>query len=111
METWYRGEREENRMKLNRVLIFTLAAGFVCQSARASFSVFSTPGGSTVTDGAVNASVSFTTSTNQVQITLQNLQADPKSVGQNLSALLFTLDTGQHAGSIISSLGVERAVN
>jgi len=98
-------------MKFNRVLVFALAAGFLCQSARASFSVFTTPGGSTVTDGAVNASVSFTTLANEIQITLQNLQADPKSVGQNLSALIFTLDTGQHAGSILSSLGMERAVN
>src|SRR4051812_8177104 len=99
-------------MKWNRAVVFVLALPLcVCHSARATFSVFNTSAGSTVTDGTVNASVSFTTSSDQIHISLQNLQADPRSVGQNLSALLFTIDTGQHAGSIISSSGLERTVS
>ena len=93
------------------VLGALVASLMVCARADATFTLFNTPAGSTVADGAVNASVSFTTSTNEVQITLQNLGTDPRSVGQNLSALVFTLDSGQHAGSIISSSGLERAVS
>jgi hypothetical protein len=93
------------------VLSALVASLMICARANATFTLFTTPAGSTVTDGAVNASVSFTTLNNEVQITLQNLGTDPKSVGENLSALVFTLDSGQHAGSIISSLGLERTVS
>jgi len=93
------------------VLSALVASLILCARAHATFTFFNTPAGSTVTDGPVNASVSFTTLTNEVQITLQNLGTDPRSVGQNLSALTFTLDSGQHTGSIISSLGLERVVS
>jgi hypothetical protein len=99
------------RMKLTSVSIVALAVGLMLgRPAKATFTLFSTPAGSTVTDGAVNASVSFTTLANEVKITLQNLEADPRSVGQNLSALFFTVDTGQHSGSVLSSSGLERTV-
>ena len=98
-------------MTATRVAIFALAFGlFACPSAKATFSVFNTSG-SSVSGNAVNASVSFTTSANEVQITLQNLQADPRTVAQNLSALIFTIDSGQHTASLITSSGLERTVN
>src|SRR5579859_1726828 len=99
-------------MDCKYVVLGALVASLMfCDRARATFTVFNTPSGASVSGGAVNASVSFTTSSNEIQITLQNLQADPKSVGQNLSALVFTLGSGQQAGSIISSSGLERTVN
>src|SRR5262245_37751676 len=72
-----------------RRLVF-LAVGFLAmaaQSASASVTNFVTPTGSTVGGNPVNASATFTTSADTVTVVLTNLQADPKSVVQNLSDL------------------------
>jgi hypothetical protein len=92
------------------VLFLTTSA--VASTASATSVSFVTP--TTATDSAkepVNAKVTFTTSANTVTIVLQNLQLNEKSVGQNLSSLLFTIDGGQKTGTVSSSAGVERTVN
>ena len=72
---------------------------------------YQTPVGATGGGQPVAARATFTTSANQVSILLENLQVDPTSVVQCISGLQFTLSTGQNAGSLLSSLGLERRVN
>ncbi|MCG3180993.1 MAG: hypothetical protein BIFFINMI_03360 [Phycisphaerae bacterium] len=72
--------------------------------------IVTTPSGATVADGPVNARVTFTFTTDHVTVFLENLQADPTSVGQNLSSLLFTIDSGQTSGTLVSGNGVARSV-
>lgn len=56
--------------------------------------------GAAVTDGPVNAEAVFTTGSGFISITLSNLMADPRSAGQLLSGLTFTLSEGQSTGSL-----------
>ena len=78
--------------------------------AEASTSTYVIPGGTTVGGQPVSATATFVTSTNDLQITLTNLQNNPTSVIQNLSDLAFTLSTGQTVGSLLSSSALERTV-
>ncbi len=59
-----------------------------------------TPSGSTVPDGSVAATATFTVGAGFVTVTLANNLADPRSAGQLLSGLAFTLNTGQTAGTL-----------
>jgi hypothetical protein len=79
--------------------------------ASAAVIPFTPAPGSTVGGQPVSARVSFTTAANQVDVFLENLQADPTSAVQCLSGLKFTLSTGQTAGTITTSSGTERSVN
>jgi hypothetical protein len=80
--------------------------------AQGTVITFVTPTGSTVTDGAVNASATFTTSADTLAITLSDLLANPKSVGQLISDLEFTLsDTSLTSGTLSSSSAQEVTVN
>src|SRR5688500_8137980 len=72
--------------------------------------VVETPPGAVVGGQPVSASATFTTSADQVEVLLESLYADPKSVGQNLSGLRFTLDTVPTGVSLITSSGTERTV-
>jgi hypothetical protein len=70
--------------------------------------------GSTATDSSgdpVSAYATFVTSQNTVSITLGDLLADPKDVGQLISDLSFTLSSGQTAGMLTSSSGQQITVN
>ena len=80
-------------------------------SAEASTSTYVLPGGSTAGGQPVSATATFVTSTDDITITLRNLQANPTSVIQNISDLAFTLSTGQTSGTLFSSSGQERTVN
>jgi len=84
---------------------------WLATSAEASTSTYVIPGGTTVGGQPVSATATFVTSTNDLQITLTNLQNNPTSVIQNLSDLAFTLSTGQTVGSLLSSSALERTVN
>jgi hypothetical protein len=84
---------------------------WLATSAEASTSTYVIPGGATVGGQPVSATATFVTSTNDLQITLTNLQNNPTSVIQNLSDLAFTLSTGQTVGSLLSSSALERTVN
>ena len=84
---------------------------WLAPSAEASTSTYVIPTGTTVGGQPVSATATFVTSTNDLQITLTNLQNNPTSVIQNLSDLAFTLSTGQTVGSLLSSSALERTVN
>ena len=83
---------------------------WLAPSAEASTSTYVIPTGTTVGGQPVSATATFVTSTNDLQITLTNLQNNPTSVIQNLSDLAFTLSTGQTSGSLLSSSALERTV-
>jgi hypothetical protein len=85
--------------------------GLAAPTANASIITYSTPSGSTADGLPASASATFTTSANTITVVLRNLQADPKSVIQNLSELFFTLNTRQNSGSLTSSNATERTVN
>jgi hypothetical protein len=86
-------------------------SGLTVLPARASTVTFVTPTGSTVNDGAVNASASFITGPGSISVTLTDLLADPKSVGQLLSDISFTFTGGLASNaSLTSGTGQEIAV-
>jgi hypothetical protein len=58
-----------------------------------------------------NASAAFVTGNGALGITLKNLISKPASIGQNISGLSFTLSDGTSSGSLVSSSGIELAVN
>jgi hypothetical protein len=95
---------------LTSMFVLVTVVVFVPMAHATSFT-YTTPSGAI--DSAaepVNASVTFDITAGQVIVKLTNLQANPKSVGQNLSDLLFTLSDGINA-TLAESLGIERTVN
>jgi hypothetical protein len=83
-----------------------LACGLTLQ-VNAANETFVTPTGSTVTDGAVDASAMFVTAPGTITITLNDLLANPTSVGQLISDLHFTLSNGVTSGMLASSLATQ----
>jgi hypothetical protein len=79
-------------------------------TAKANTFTFFTPAGSTSGGEAVSASATFTTSADTVDITLQNLIVNQKSISQNISDLFFSVSTGATSGSITTSAGTELTV-
>jgi hypothetical protein len=79
--------------------------------SRAAVITYHTPAGSELDDLPVHAEAEFTTGNGQLTIELRNLQADPRSVIQNVSDLFFKVSTGQTDGTIASSLGVPREID
>jgi hypothetical protein len=67
--------------------------------AHAGSITYVTPAGSTAGGQPVDAEGVFTTSTGTITITLTNLEANPTSVVQNLSDLLFTVGQGTLSSS------------
>ena len=90
------------------------ASLLLCASgARAAMITISTPAGSMTGGQPVSARATFTTGTDSLTIFLENLQADPRSVTQNLSGLQFHLSgfSAQTGGlQLASSSGTERTV-
>ena len=79
--------------------------------ATAATVVFSTPAGSTVTDGAVSASATFITDPGSITVVLADLLANPKSVGQLLSDISFTFTGALASGATLGlNLGQEVTV-
>lgn len=78
--------------------------------ANAGIVSFFTPAGATIGGQTVSAKATFTTSADTVVVLLENLEADPTSVVQNLSGLQFTISTGQNSGSITTSAGLDRTI-
>jgi hypothetical protein len=93
------------------VLASLAASLLLAPAAEASISTYDIAAGTTVGGQPVSATVTFTTSTDDIKISLTNLQNNPTSVIQNLSDLAFTLDTGQTGGSLLTSFALERTVN
>lgn len=57
-----------------------------------------------------NAQALFVTGAGTLDITLQNLLVDPRSIADCISGLSFTLSSGQTAGTLGSSAGRERTI-
>ena len=62
-----------------------------------------TPTGATTSGGPVDASATFTTSANQISVSLSNLQANITDVAQALSDLFFTYSGNNLSGQTLSS--------
>jgi hypothetical protein len=93
---------------LSAVLSLTMGASLMMVAlppANAATATFVTPTGATTSGGPVDASATFTTGAGTLSITLIDLLANPKSVGQTLSDLIFTLSSHQTTGTISSSSG------
>jgi hypothetical protein len=78
--------------------------------ASADTDMFSTPTGATTADGAVDASATFVTGPGTITITLNDLLANPKSVGQLISDLDFTLSNGATSGTLSSSSATQISI-
>jgi len=90
-------------MKINiKLPIVSLLVGV---SAFGSAITFVTPGGASVTDGAVSAQADFTTSADLLSINLTNLLANIHAVGQGLSDLAWTFNSTLVGTSLDFSLG------
>jgi hypothetical protein len=89
--------------------VAVLALG-LATPARADF-LFGTPDGSTQGGQPVSASVDVAVGAGTVTITLNNLQANPTSVAQNLSDLFVTFSTNVGTTSISTSSSQEVTVN
>ena len=90
---------------LGAVLSLTMGAGLIMAlpPAHAATVTFVTPTGSSVGDGSVNASATFTTSANTINVSLSDLLANPTSVGQLISDLSFTYSGGHLTGQTLTS--------
>jgi hypothetical protein len=111
------GEKKERKEIMRRAILNWAALSvlavtlLLAGNAGATVITYTTPGGSTATDGQpVSATATFTTGLNSLTINLQNLQDNPKAVSQAISDLGFTFSTGQTAGSLTSSSGIARTI-
>jgi len=99
---------------MTHVKLISAALGALAYSValqvNAATDTFITPAGSTVTDGAVNASAVFVTGSGMITITLNDLLANPKSAGQLLSDIQFTLSNGATTGTLASSSAQEISI-
>lgn len=95
-----------------RTLLFSVVVGMAALTplAEASWIYYYTPAGATIDGQPVNARVTFTTSSDHVSMLLENLQVDPKSVGQNVSSLMFTIGSGETSGVLLDSAAIPRTV-
>jgi hypothetical protein len=71
--------------------------------ASAVTDTFMTPTGSSTSDGAVDATATFVTGPGTITITLNDLLANPTSVGQLISDINFTLSNGATTGTLSGS--------
>jgi hypothetical protein len=88
-----------------------VGVAITARSARADVETFNTPTGSSVGDGPVAATATFTISAGHITITIQDLEANPTSVGQTVNGVSFTLSNGTTAGSLASQEGIQRTVS
>jgi hypothetical protein len=90
-------------IKLLRVTCCALLCGSV---ALANTDTFTATGPSS--GGATqNASAIFVTGPGTLSITLNNLISNPRTIGQDISGIFFTLSGGATSGSLTSSSGIE----
>ena len=72
--------------------------------------MFVTPAGSMAGGQPVDATATFAFSTNQLTITLNNLEANPISDSQNVNGVSFTLSNGLTIGTLSSSSADQRTI-
>lgn len=88
-------------------LIFPILAAVMPLAAQTC----TTNPGDSVPDGLVSAMANFTVGDGFITVSLNNQLADPKSAGQLLSGLQFTLASGSSTGTLGSSSANVRRVN
>jgi hypothetical protein len=101
-------------MRREKFFLATLLfCGMCCLWAQASSITYLTPTGSTIAAGPVDASATFTITKGTITVTLNDLLANPRDVGEDISDLSFILGGGGSlTGAILSSsLGQEITVN
>src|SRR5260370_12925210 len=104
--------RREHDVKRLLTLTALIGLGLIVQPASANTIPYDFTGIPGFTGGLpVSVSVTFPTLAKEVQLSPTNNQANPTSVIQNLSDVVFHFSTGQNSGSILSSSGTERTVN
>ena len=110
-----RSEKIDLSLIRRKTLSLGLLVPVFAISAFAATVTSSTPAGSS-TSGPVAASATFITGgmsggTGFVNITLTDLQGDPKDVAQLISGLSFTLSNGVTSGTLFQSVGTQVTVN
>jgi hypothetical protein len=119
MKTAIPRKGQSTRMRIRSCPLAFLALGIVSFGlggplAHGNSITYMTPNGSTENGGnPVDATATFTTSTNVITVVLNNLEVNQLTVAQNISDLFFTVSTGQTSGSIdqANSFGTSRTVN
>jgi hypothetical protein len=96
---------------MKRMILVCFPALLCAVATQATTITYVTPSGSATTGGAVDASALFTTGAGTLDITLNNLEANPTDVAQLVSDLDFVLSTGQTVGTLTSSSGQQITVN
>jgi hypothetical protein len=91
---------------MTKPLCITCCALLCSSAALASTDTFTATGTSSGGE-TQNASASFLTGAGTLTITLNNLISNPKSIGQDISGIFFTLSNGATIGSLTSSSGKE----
>jgi hypothetical protein len=91
-------------------LPFLILTALLCVSTAFAGTITYTGIGTSSGGNTVNGSATFVTSLNSITVTLSNFLSDPKSVGQNISGLFFTLSNPPILPSLSSSSGVELTV-
>jgi len=90
--------------------ILATVMGLAVSHAGAAMITFTTPYGLSMDDHPVSAGATFTTGADSIGLVLENLEPDPTSVVQNLTGIMFTIDTGQTVGTVLSSSSIPRFV-
>lgn len=83
-----------------RMTRFFVPALLLMSAAWAAETDCNTGAGAAVPDGRVSAQATFTTGDGFITITLANTLADPRSAGQLLSGLAFTVSEGENTGTL-----------
>src|SRR5262245_4958910 len=94
------------KMSMKKLALAVLGLALSAGTASAAVQVFNTPGGATAGGEPVSAQATFTPGAGTLHILLENLQADPKAVIQNISDLFFQIDLTD-TGSLTGSAGDE----
>lgn len=88
------------------LVVASLVMSYASLTLGSTITYQTSSGATEASDGnAVDAQAIFTTSLNTLTITLNNLEVDQRTVGQNISDLFFTLGSSATSGSITSSGG------
>ena len=100
-------------MRFKSLPLALMALTVFSTGAAASSITYGTPAGSLQSGQPVDATAAFTTNDNgTISITLTNLEANPTTVAQNISDLLFTLSNGTTtSASLTSSSGQDITIN
>jgi hypothetical protein len=96
--------------KMPGVIAFSCLVLGLAISAPATTISFSTAN-STVGGKPVDAQVTFVTTTNEILVTLENLQTKISDIAQVISGVSFELSNNKTSTTLGSSSGVERTVN